>query len=231
MTNLNNLDEIKALDQGNYWGSVTDFVGQIEQAWQDVKAVQIPEDYKNINKIVLNGMGGSALGARVVKAVYEDELAVPFEIINGYDIPAFVDDKTLFIFASYSGTTEEILSTVEPVFAKGAKCLGIAMGGKLEVALKEKNIPFYKINPVHNPSGQPRAAVGYSIMGILGMLSQIGLVKLDDGEVERMISELKNIAEITKPGGTGIPKLYISPKLAPLPPTRGISSLPISENQ
>lgn len=197
--NWDSIEEIKSLDKGNYLGSVKEFLSQVQQAWQETKQVVVPAEYSQVNNLVINGMGGSALGARVVKALLTDKLKIPFEIINSYSVPAFVDSRTLFIFSSYSGTTEEVLATVDEVCERHAKCLGITMGGQLGELLTAKNIPFYQIKPDYNPSGQPRAGVGYAIAGILGLLNQAKLLSLDENELIKALSALEEISRQWQP--------------------------------
>jgi glucose/mannose-6-phosphate isomerase len=191
MINLDNLEQIKELDKGNYLGSVEALADQVRQTWEEVQKIVIPEDYRQVNKIVLNGMGGSSFGGLVVKAVFADRLQVPLEVINSYTVPAYVDENTLFIFASYSGTTEEILNTIDEAISRGAKCMGISAGGKLGEVLTQKNLPYYRLDPKFNPSNQPRAGLGYSIIGAAGLLKQAGLLELTQKDIDEVISVLE----------------------------------------
>ncbi len=60
---------------------------QLEQSWDEVKKIELPDDYKNVENIVFCGMGGSALGARMVDSfTSENRLCVPFEIFTEYHI-------------------------------------------------------------------------------------------------------------------------------------------------
>jgi len=188
------LTKIKSLDKGNYLGSIEEFLPQVQQAWEEVKRITLPAEYAEVDNLVLNGMGGSALGARVVKALLTEKLKIPFEIINNYSVPAFVNHRTLFIFSSYSGNTEEVLATIDETCARGAKCLGITAGGQLREILTARKIPFYQIKPDHNPSGQPRAGVGYAVAGILGLLNQTHLVSFQESEISAAVSWLEEIS-------------------------------------
>jgi glucose/mannose-6-phosphate isomerase len=51
----------------------------------------------NVTHIVVNGMGGSNLGANIIKTVFAKELQVPMTITPGYHVPGFVDHRTLYI--------------------------------------------------------------------------------------------------------------------------------------
>lgn len=87
--------------------------------------------------IVFAAMGGSALAGQFTSAwpAYQ----VPFEITRGYDIPAYVSEKTLFIAVSYSGNTEETLSALQQAEAQGAKIAVITGGGKLAKIAEQKS--------------------------------------------------------------------------------------------
>src|SRR5258705_1769255 len=85
---------------------------QLKQAWEEVRGIYVPNDYKEIGNIVFCGMGGSALGARMVDSLLFDRLEVPLEIFNGYGVPTYTDDKSLVVVSSYSGTTEESIAAL-----------------------------------------------------------------------------------------------------------------------
>ena len=119
MTNLDDTAAIKKLDQSNVYGSVEEFHKQFTHAWEDTKNLVIPDSYKKVNKILLTGMGGSGLGARIIEAVYGPSLKYPVTRLNDYDLPNWVDDSTLVICSSFSGTTEETVQNVHQAREKG----------------------------------------------------------------------------------------------------------------
>jgi len=147
MTTLNNLQKIKKLDSGKALDSIEALGAQISQAWQEVKSLKLPLTFRNFDKIVLNGMGGSALGADVIRSLFADRLKAPLIVINSYQPPKFLDGKTLYIASSYSGTTEEVLYSLAPAKKKQAKIFGIASGGTLDNWIKKRKISGYVFNP------------------------------------------------------------------------------------
>ena len=116
---------IEELDKSNMIGSIEQFGDQVQDVWEQAQKVHFDDSYKNVNKVVVAGMGGSALGAHVIKSVFKNQLKVPVEICNDYTLPNYVDEKTLVIASSYSGTTEETISAFEDGIKKGAKITGI----------------------------------------------------------------------------------------------------------
>lgn len=184
---MNNLDDIKKvenLDKQSMYKSIEELGLQIQQGWEDVNKIKIPFSKNEIKNILVCGMGGSALGARIIEALYSEVLTVPFKIYGNYGLPKFVNKNTLVIVSSYSGSTEETVEDLKLSQKRGAKILVIAAGSTLIDQAKKHKIPFYQIVPDHNPCGQPRMAVGYSIIGQLGMLNKIGLICIKNSEIK-----------------------------------------------
>ena len=140
-------------------------------------------------------MGGSSLGADVIKNLYKTELKVPFVLNRTYSLPAFVNEKTLVVLSSYSGGTEEVLACAKEAETKKAQIVVLAAGGELEKLAKEKNYPAFIINPKYNPSGQPRMAVGYSIMAQIILLKKLGLIKFEEAELNQIIDAINLTTE------------------------------------
>lgn len=141
------------------------------------KQLQYNFDLSNIEgsfeNVVVAGMGGSALSAQL--AYNWPGLGVPMAICRGYDIPGFVNEKSLFIASSYSGNTEETLSSISQAESTGAKIIVMAGGGKLAELAEQKNFPL-----LHQPEvTQPRYAVFYSLKGLLTIFQHAGLVDID----------------------------------------------------
>lgn len=192
---LNNLDQIKNLDKSNVLGSVEALPDQCLHAWEEVEKIKIPDSYKNVNTLVMAGMGGSGLAARVIQSAFKNSLKVPLVRVNDYSLPGFVNSKTLVVCSSYSGNTEEIISVFKQALSKNAKILTIFTGGNLEKLSRKYNIPHYKIYPKYNPSNQPRMAIGYSIVGQLGLVSKTGTLRLDKSRIQDFVKIMKNTQE------------------------------------
>jgi len=196
MTILDNIKEIKKLDKSNLLGSVQQLGLQLKQTRKELKDLQIPQNYQNINNIVVNGMGGSRLGARVAQRLFEDRLKVPIYPIGSYQLPAFVNNKTLLIISSYSGNTEEPLKTVNQAFKRKAKILVFSQNGRLTKIAKQKKLPgYYGFVPKHNPCNQPRMSLGYQVLGIILLLDKCKLLKIPSSEINQLpefIEQVKN---------------------------------------
>lgn len=188
---LDSRSDIKKLDNSNVLGSVEQLPDQIEHTWSSLHSMKVPTEYANVSRIVVSGMGGSALGAHVIKTLYKDSLQQPLEVVNHYQLPAYVDKDTLVVLSSYSGTTEETLASAEDAKKQGAKIAVIAAGGALLDFATKNNYPHFHIDPKFNPSNQPRMAIGYSVFGQLSLFHAMGLIKIEDTEVKELIALLR----------------------------------------
>ncbi|HEX7018060.1 MAG TPA: SIS domain-containing protein [Patescibacteria group bacterium] len=175
---LDSRELIEKVDVANVLGSIEQLGSQVQHIWELAQQVPLDESYKNVNCVVVAGMGGSALGTHVIQTVFKDEIKVPVLISPDYDVPSFVDEKTLVIASSYSGNTEETLAATQDAINKKAKVVGITSGGKLAKLLTEKNLPVLVFEPTYNPSNSPRMALGYSVFGQIALFSQAGLLKI-----------------------------------------------------
>ena len=190
---LDDLKRVKRLDPDNVLESIGLLSDQLSQVFSEFKKVKIPTDLKSVEKIVHSGMGGSALGADMIQSVYFDELKKPFQIISGYKVPAIVDNKTLYVLTSYSGSTEESLLTVTAAKKAGAKIFGIAAGADIGRLVKQGELPGYIFDPLANPSNQPRIGVGYTLAAEIALLRRLGFIKLTDGQVKKTLNFVKSL--------------------------------------
>lgn len=193
MVNLDNLEELKKLDTENIYGSVDELPKQCLHAWEDTRSIQVPDSYKDINKIVMTGMGGSGLGARVIESVYASKLKYPLVRVNDYDLPDWVDNQTLVICSSFSGTTEETVENARQAQKRYAKWMAIGSGGELIDFAQKNNAPYYQINPTYNHSKQPRMAIGYSIVGQLVLASKTGVINFSKSDVLLIVEAMDKV--------------------------------------
>lgn len=192
--NLDDTKKIKQLDKDKVGDSIEALSGQIEQVQKDADLVKIGENYQNVNKIVVHGMGGSNLGARIIESLFSDRLKVSLEVNPGYNVPSYVDENTLYLLSSYSGTTEEVLSVYDEVRKRGSKILGITAHhekNKLEEMMINDNIPGFIFKPINNPSEQPRMGVGYSIFGMIALFKKAELLDITDEEINNVVYRLQ----------------------------------------
>lgn len=184
---LDNFEAIKKLDSQKMFSSIELLPEQIKEVWRASNSLKIPAHYKKINRVILMGMGGSALGMHIIKSLYFDYLKVPIEIVNGYNLPNYADKNSLVICSSYSGSTEEVLSAATQAYNKKTKLVTISSGGKLSEFAKINKIPTLIFTVNNNPCGSPRMGLGYSIFGQLILLNKIGLIKFGKKDLDLVL--------------------------------------------
>lgn len=192
---LDDLAQITKLDEGNILGSIERLPEQIEDAWKEIKELDLPESYSSAKNIVVAGMGGSALGGRIVHYLEFRNLRAPIEVVTGYHLPNYVNEETLVILSSYSGGTEETVNNAYDAIKRRAKIIGITTGGKLMEILIGEKLAMYLIDPKNNPSGQPRMGLGYSISSILGILSKLGFINTTEQDIKDSIERTENFVK------------------------------------
>lgn len=191
--------QLKQYDKSNMLKSLEEIYLQCQQVINDFNKIRIPSNYKKVKKIVVSGMGGSNLGARMIKSLFFREFKVPFIICHDYNLPAIVDKETLFISSSYSGETEETIYSLKQAIEMGAKIFVITSGGKLEKIAKNEKLPNYKIIPLHNSCGQPRTALGYNIFAQFMIFRNLGLINFSFKQVQEIIRLLKRCNKLYGP--------------------------------
>lgn len=139
-----------------------------------------------IANLVFSGMGGSALQAELLKTW--PRLTIPYEVTKTYTVPEYVNGSTLVIVSSYSGNTEEALSSLADARRKGARIVVMAGGGKLQEIAEDHGDQFILLPK----AVQPRMAIFYAYRAVLETLVAYGLV-----DVSR-IAELEASAERVK---------------------------------
>jgi glucose/mannose-6-phosphate isomerase len=179
---------------------------QLWEAWEESRKVALPESYRNFKRVLVCGMGGSALGGRVVRAYAADRAGASIDVSTEYNLPVYVDGETLIIASSYSGNTEETVSALNQAIEKKVPIFVISSGGKLAESAKEHSLPIYTIDPQFNPSGQPRLAVGYSIGAIFGALANTGVLPVTDEEIKKVVSWLKENQPLLQKKGEELAK-------------------------
>ena len=191
MKGLDNLPAIAKLDRQQVAESLAMFPEQLLSGWQTSSAVKLPLTYKKTAEIIFCGMGGSNLAPEMLRDIYGAEIARPIILVRGYDLPSFASKNSLVIVASYSGNTEEPLSCLKQALKIKAKTIVVASGGEI-LALAQKNkLPAVKIDVKLNPSGQPRYGLGLQLGAMLGLLKNLGKIKLSEKQIKESCQRIQ----------------------------------------
>lgn len=182
---------------------IEDFTKHLSQSINISENTLLKDANKQINSVLICGLGGSGIGGTVVSQVVANDASAPITINKDYKVPAFVNSSTLVIVCSYSGNTEESLEMLTQVQAAGAEIACVTSGGKLEEIAKEKGYNHIVI-PGGNP---PRAAFGLAFPTLFTLLAHYNVISEDyrsqfDNAIElinkeeiNIISEAKSVCE------------------------------------
>jgi len=166
------------------------FPAQVEEAWRIGREAPVQLDVAGIQNVIIQGMGGSAIGGDLVRSLVQEESEIPVIVHRDYGLPAFVDGNTLLIAASYSGNTEETLSGFEAALETGARKLVMTTGGKLAQLAEKSGIPVFKIEY----KAQPRAALGFSFIPALGVMQKLGFIGDKSADVAETVAVLEQLS-------------------------------------
>ncbi|HND87102.1 MAG TPA: bifunctional phosphoglucose/phosphomannose isomerase [Saprospiraceae bacterium] len=149
------------------------FPAQLEEALGIASAISLQKHPSAYRSVFISGLGGSGIGGNFVQEFVRPECKVPVVVSKGYQAPRWVNKHTLAICSSYSGNTEETLSTFDQLCGTGAHIVCIASGGKLIELAKQHGYDYVQL-----PGGwsSPRACMGYSIVAQLGVLKAARLI-------------------------------------------------------
>jgi len=204
------LNDIRRIDPTAMYSWLSDFPGQVEQAVRIGTQSPLTLNTKGVKSIVVTGMGGSAIGGDLVRSYLSSELKVPFSVSRSYALPAYVNRHTLVVVSSYSGDTEETLSSYRDAIRRGTKVLCITTGGEVERLAGKHGHPCIKVPP----GLQPRAALGYSFFPLLIALSRLGFIKPQQREIKETVGALKSRSILYRnPKGPGNLPLEIAERL------------------
>lgn len=170
------LEHIQTIDSQNMRELLVNFPEQWQEAMDITDELDLTIDQDRINKICFAGMGGSAIGADLIRAYSYKTCPFPVQVVRHYEIPNWVDEQTLFIACSFSGNTEETLTALTAARNSGAQAIGVTSGGELMLKAAKEGFDYIKI-----PGGMPpRAALGYSFVPLYRIFQHLGF--LDEGD-------------------------------------------------
>jgi glucose/mannose-6-phosphate isomerase len=177
------------IDPSGMLDSITGLIQQCRDAWSSAQSLELPQDYSAIDRIVVLGMGGSAIAGDFWRVLLQRESSVPVFNVRAYDMPPFVNEQTLVIASSFSGNTEETLSAFDQALAAPCKKLAITSGGKLLTTARANGVPTF----TYDFKGEPRAAVGWGLMPLLAVSEKLGLVQGVQRDVDEMLSVMESL--------------------------------------
>jgi glucose/mannose-6-phosphate isomerase len=188
MTDLDKPHLFREADPQDMLARISELPQQCRDAWANAQSLQLPDEYRQAGAVVILGMGGSAISGDLLRTLLAGECPVPITVNRDYTVPAFVNERTLAIASSYSGNTEETLTAFEAARQAGAMLLVIATGGKLATRAHKLNVPLLTFNY----RAQPRAALGHSIVALIGIVCRLGLVSDKAADLDEAVAVIES---------------------------------------
>lgn len=162
---------------------ISEFAKQFNTGFKVGKNIKIRGNFQGV---CICGMGGSALPGTLLLS-WIKKTKIPVILHRDYGLPANITKNWLVLVVSYSGNTEETISSLKEAIRKKINCAAITSGGKLESMAKR-----FKISCALIPSGiPPRMALGYQFSALTAILLKNGLIDFNEKElleIEKNIS-------------------------------------------
>jgi len=185
--NLNNHEDFSKLDTMNMLAEMNGLPEQLLTAWEEAQNLPL-SDFSAVKQVLVAGMGGSAIGADLLKSYIAPLSSVSLEVHRDYDLPAWANGPdTLVIVSSHSGNTEETNSAMETALERGCSILAVSTGGKIAELAKKNDVNLW----IFQHKGQPRAAVGYSFCLLLNVFTRLGFIADPTEELFSTVEEMK----------------------------------------
>jgi glucose/mannose-6-phosphate isomerase len=174
------MNDLNSLDKSNFRQFILDTPSQFEVGIALAKNVKVEGKF---NTVTISGMGGSALPANLLRTycnslfkIHPDYNAFEIYINRYYSLPPEAqNENSLNFVSSYSGTTEEAISSLEELRKLNLPFIGLSSGGEIEKLCNEYNAPHIKL-PVPYPNYQPRMGTGYFFGAMFQLLVNHGLI-------------------------------------------------------
>lgn len=172
--------------------------------------IENKENFNELSKFVICGMGGSHLAGDFLKFLFPE---IDLLIHRNYNLPLIKDlkERTIIVI-SFSGNTEEAISSFNEAISKGLNLIIISQNGKILELAKEKYIPYIKLPEDDIP---PRLGVGYMLKALFHILhyeidlenikKEVNILEIE-AKSQKLLEELNN----------RIPLIYSPEEIYPL---------------
>lgn len=169
-------------DPSNFRQFILDTPTQFKVGMELAKNAKVTGQFSSLT---VSGMGGSALPVNLLQAYINSTEKNPINIFinRTYNLPPQAkQDGSLNFLSSYSGTTEETISSLEEVRSLNKPFVGFSSGGNIEALCKEYGMPHVKL-PIPYPNYQPRMGTGYFFGAMYQVLVNHGLITDNSSEI------------------------------------------------
>jgi glucose/mannose-6-phosphate isomerase len=183
-----------SVDRADMFKSIVSLPFQLEKGWELTSRLNNVPDYPIPSTFLISGMGGSAIGGDLFHDVIDRCTTVGVHVNRNYTLPKHIVEGSLHIAVSYSGNTEESVTSLRDAVRRKIPSIVIASGGELEKISNEQGLPFIRM-----PTGlQPRAAVGYMLGSIIGIATRLSVYDFSNLVMDGVQSARTAIASLSK---------------------------------
>lgn len=156
-----------------------------QESWAAGQAWELPANFHTPRRVVVLGVGGSAIGAELIAALAASSSTVPIELHRGYEAPV-MDEDTLAVACSFSGETEETLSAFQGTLEQPGMRLTIGTGGHLARIADDTGCPTFS----YQWPGPPRTALADGVFPLLAILNRLDAVSISTEELDNTFASL-----------------------------------------
>jgi glucose/mannose-6-phosphate isomerase len=116
----------------------------LQSAWELGQKQPLP-DSQGITRIIISGLGGSAIGADLLAATLAPDCRIPVIVQRDCDLPSWAYGRaTLVIASSHSSDTEETLAVFEAAIRAKCRLMAVCTGEELEQRAAAHHLPVWK---------------------------------------------------------------------------------------
>ena len=205
MTNLDDPNIYTSLDPSGLGTRLSELPNHCSDAWLQIDHAALPRPPQGKDHVIICGMGGPAIAGDLASDLAESEGSLPITVVRDFRLPFKPDSGTLVMACSYSGETRETLSLFQEAVDAESAVVAITSGGTLAGLAAKSGAPVLHVAT----KGEPRNAVGYNLMLIMGLLQRLELVETRDSDVHSAIEATEHqiaLIEPDRPTGENLAK-------------------------
>jgi glucose/mannose-6-phosphate isomerase len=190
---LDDMSKMRKIDKSHMLSFCVNAAKHYREAAKTAEKISL--QYSKPDNVIVVGMGGSAIGGELLKDWGRDKVQVPIEVSRAYSLPAYANEKSLVLIVSYSGETEETLSTFLDAVKRKCMIFCVSSGGSLLEFAEKLKLPYLRV-----PSGTPpRAALPYLFVPLIHSLEKMKLAPSVSEELAEAMTLLAQIGSENAP--------------------------------
>ena len=194
MPDLDSLKFIAQIDRQNMGSRLCVVSEEMKKIVASAKTIKVPKQWQRVSNIAIIGMGASGIGGEIVKNIASQRISMPIEVINDYELPAYIGKGSLVFCVSFSGETEETITAADRALKQKANLFIITKeDSSLGKFARKNKIRTFRVTA----PPPPRLALMNLLIPILFILEKLRLVVNIKEQLEQTVPLIqKTIDEI-----------------------------------